>query len=128
MLRGTLRAAQVDGTPERCGVAFADGSVITGLNVNHAAVGAEVVAGIRPERIVVHAHDAPQPHNAVRASVRNVIYFGDHLRLLCSVGSGGDIASQDDATVKLPLAASSIPQPGDALWLQFPPELTRIYS
>ena len=123
MMRGTVRAVQVDGALERCGVTLADGSVITGINVNGAAAGAQVVAGIRPERVVVHAADAAERHNTIRAQVRNVIYFGDHLRLMCSVGEG-----QDDATVKLPLSAQAVPRPGDALRLEFPPELTRIYS
>ncbi|HEY4069874.1 MAG TPA: ABC transporter ATP-binding protein [Burkholderiaceae bacterium] len=127
MLRGTLsapgEAPRADGTPGRCGVALADGSVLAGLNVNHAVAGAPVVVGIRPERIVVHAPQTLPPPNAVRAAVRNVIYFGDHLRLLCRVGDG-----PDEATVKLPLSAPTLPRPGDALWLEFPPELTRIYS
>ena len=51
------------------------------------------------------------------------IYFGDHLRLLCSVGEG-----QSDSTVKLPLAAPAVPAAGDSVWLEFPPDLTRIYT
>jgi putative spermidine/putrescine transport system ATP-binding protein len=52
-----------------------------------------------------------------------VIYFGDHLRLLCRVGEG-----QSDATVKLPLAVPAVPAVGDAVWLEFPPDLTRVYA
>jgi hypothetical protein len=44
------------------------------------------------------------------------------LRLLCAVGDG-----QPEATVKLPLASAHAPRPGDSVWLEFPPELTRIY-
>ena len=123
MLQGTVRAAQVEGVPDCCAVALADGSVIAGINVNRAAAGETVAVGIRPERIAVHAADAAQRHNTVGAQVRSVIYFGDHLRLVCSVGVG-----QDDATVKLPLSIQAVPRPGDALRLEFPPELTRIYS
>ena len=52
-----------------------------------------------------------------------VIYFGDHLRLLCSIGE-----SQVEATVKLALSGGTPPQAGDAVWLEFPPELCRIYT
>jgi putative spermidine/putrescine transport system ATP-binding protein len=51
-----------------------------------------------------------------------VLYFGDHLRLLCHAGDG-----QPEATVKLPLSAPAVPQAGDEVWLELPPEFTRIY-
>ena len=123
MLRGSVLAAEVAGHAGRCSVALPDGRAITGLNVNGAAVGAQVVAGIRPERIVVHLQAPAERGNMLQAEVKNIIYFGDHLRLLCGVGDG-----QDDATVKLPLSALSTPQPGDSVWLEFPHELTRVYS
>ena len=120
MLRGTVRAVHSGGS---CEMALADGRVVSGVNVNAAAIGAEVVAGIRPERIVVHALAAPARANVLQAQVRGIIYFGDHLRLLCGVGEG-----QDDATVKLPLSAAVVPKPGDTLWLELPQELTRVYA
>ncbi|HEX7441576.1 MAG TPA: ABC transporter ATP-binding protein, partial [Caldimonas sp.] len=123
MLRGTVRAAQVDNDSERCGIVLTDGRVLTGLNVNGARVGAQVEACIRPERIVVHTHAVNERGNVLQAQVRGVIYFGDHLRLLCSVGEG-----QSAATVKLPLSVPAVPQPGDAVWLELAPELTRIYA
>ena len=123
MLRGTVRALQVDNDSECCTVVLTDGRVLTGLNVNGAQVGAEVEACIRPERIVVHAHAMPERGNVLQAQVQSVIYFGDHLRLLCSAGEG-----QSAATVKLPLAVPVVPQPGATVWLELPPELTRIYA
>jgi len=122
MLRGTVKATQADGAARHCGVALGDGSVITGINVNGAAAGAQIVAGIRPERIVVvDGVDTIERPNTIRAQVRSVIYFGDHLRLVCSVGP-------EEATVKLPLSAVSVPRPGDTLRLELPPALTRIYA
>jgi putative spermidine/putrescine transport system ATP-binding protein len=56
------------------------------------------------------------------ARVTSAIYYGDHLRLLCALG-----AEQAAATVKLPLSLGAVPRQGDAVWLEFPPELTRIY-
>jgi putative spermidine/putrescine transport system ATP-binding protein len=122
-LRGTVRAAQVDDDSERCGIVLTDGRVLTGLNVNGAPVGAQVEACIRPERIVVHTHAVHDRGNVLQAQVRNVIYFGDHLRLLCMVGDG-----QGVATVKLPLSVPAMPRPGDTIWLELAPELTRIYA
>ena len=119
LLHGTVRAS--DGG--RCGIVLTDGRVLTGVNVNGAAVGAAVQAGIRPERIVLHAQAPAEHGNVLQATVANVIYFGDHLRLLCQVGEG-----QPDATVKLPLSVPRVPAVGDAVWLEFPSEFTRIYA
>ncbi len=121
VLKGTVRAAHVDHGNERCGIVLTDGRVISGVNVNGVSVGAEVEACIRPERIVLHAEPLERG-NVLQAVVSGIIYFGDHLRLLCDVGAG-----QAAATVKLPLAAALVPRSGDNVWLEFPPELTRIY-
>ena len=120
VLEGTVRATDGD----RCGIVLTDGRVVTGLNVNGAAVGAAVQASIRPERIVLHRDlaTAGQP-NRLQARVASVIYYGDHLRALCHVGQG-----QAEATVKLPLAGSLHPREGDDVVLELPSELTRIYA
>ena len=112
MLHGTVRAT--DG--ERCGIVLTDGRVLTGVNVNGAAVGAAVQAGIRPERIVLHDRTPGERTNVLQARVGSVIYFGDHLRLLCSIGEG-----QSDATVKLPLSAPAVPPPATASGWNFRP-------
>ena len=123
MLRGTVRAASVDNDNERCGIVLTDGRVLTGLNVNGAKVGDAVEACVRPERIVAHTQPVSERGNVLEAQVRNVIYFGDHMRLLCAIGDG-----QAAATVKLPLSVPSAPRAGDAVWLELAPELTRIYA
>ncbi len=117
VLAGTVRAAD----PERCGIVLDDGRVVAGVNVNEAPVGTRVEACIRPERIVLHAV-APGRTNVLQASVSSLIYFGDHLRVLCDAGQG-----QAPATVKLPLASGTIPRVGDSVWLEFPQEYTRVY-
>ena len=124
MLAGTVSAC--DGS--LCSVTLAGGHSLTGLNVNATAPGAAVVAGIRPERIVVHP---PQPEGAARANllparVRSIIYFGDHQRLLCDLDSGA--GSTEEATVKLPLSAPWLPQPGESVALELPPSQTRVYA
>jgi putative spermidine/putrescine transport system ATP-binding protein len=117
VLKGTVRAAD----EERCGIVLTDGRVIAGINVNRAGVGESVEACIRPERIALHAQGGNR-NNVLQATVTSVIYFGDHQRLLCSLGEG-----QPPATVKLPLAVPVAPRAGETVWLEFPQEHTRVY-
>jgi len=119
VLRGQVRATEGG----RCGMALLDGGVLRGTNVNQAVVGDTVEACIRPERILMHRESPGDRANLVHVRVASVVYFGDHLRLLCSVG-----ASQAQATVKLSLSVATPPRPGEFVWLEFPAEFTRIYS
>lgn len=106
---------------DQCSVLLPCGSTAAGVNVNAAVKGVRGQACIRPERIQVHrAADRPEG-NCVAATVDDVIYFGDHLRLRCQV------AQQAQATVKIALASQTIPAPGDQVWLHLPPEHLRIY-
>jgi putative spermidine/putrescine transport system ATP-binding protein len=118
-LPGTVRHCVGD----HCAIALSDGRTLTGLNVNAAAVGARVEACIRPERIVLHREPQAGRANIVPARVSGVIYYGDHLRAICSTGEG-----QQEATVKLPLAGGVVPRAGDEVVLEWPAALTRIYS
>ncbi|MBQ1762678.1 MAG: ABC transporter ATP-binding protein, partial [Aquincola sp.] len=78
MLPATLRTTGADGRADRCSAVMADGTVLTGINVNAATQGAEVMVGIRPERIGVHAAPpAGGAANLLRAQVRSIVYFGD---------------------------------------------------
>ncbi|MDH4393633.1 MAG: ABC transporter ATP-binding protein [Aquabacterium sp.] len=122
VLTGTVRAAHTDGGAERCGVVLPDGRVLTGLNINQAAVGDAVQACVRPERIMLHTRAPAERGNLLQAQVGSVIYYGDHLRLICRLAGG-----QPDASAKLPLSTPTVPHPGDTVWLEFPPEFTRIY-
>jgi putative spermidine/putrescine transport system ATP-binding protein len=119
VLKGTVRAAD----PERCGIVLPDGRVLTGLNINHAKVGDAVEACIRPERVVLQRAPGAERANVLQATVSGVIYYGDHLRLLCRAGD-----SQPEATVKLPLSTGTPPRAGDTVWLEFPSEFTRVYT
>ncbi|MCB2021963.1 MAG: ABC transporter ATP-binding protein [Rhizobacter sp.] len=108
---------------ERCAIALDGGRTITGLNVNGAAVGDRVEACIRPERIMLHRGPQAGRANTVPARVSDVIYYGDHLRATCTAGEG-----LPAATVKLPLAGGPPPRAGDEVDLEWPVDLTRIYS
>jgi putative spermidine/putrescine transport system ATP-binding protein len=105
----------------QCQVALPCGTLFNGLNVNAASSNQPVQACARPERIQVHLDGSQPDNNCIRAQVADVIYFGDHLRLRCT------LPSQADATVKVPLSSSAIPQAGQSVWLHMPPEHLRIY-
>ena len=121
VLKGQLRRGG-----EQAEMVLPDGRVLAGLNVNGASAGAAVEACIRPERVVLHRRSGAPGANMLAAEVARVIYFGDHMRLLCSLGGG-----QAEATVKLPLASldgSATPQAGEAVLLEFPTAHARIYA
>lgn len=105
----------------QCDVRLPCGTLLSGLNVNTAVNTSPVQACIRPERINVHLGNAKPCDNSIQATVDDVIYFGDHLRLRCT------LQGQAEATVKLSLFSNAIPQPGQTVWLHLPPEHIRIY-
>jgi putative spermidine/putrescine transport system ATP-binding protein len=92
-----------------------------GVNVNTAHNGAEVVASVRPERIVVYTQSPLPELNVFKAVLADLLYFGDHLRLRCVMEGQGVV------TVKLPLSSVSPPERGDVLWLHVAPEHLRVY-
>jgi putative spermidine/putrescine transport system ATP-binding protein len=105
----------------QCNITLPCGSQLSGVNVNAASQGQAVQACIRPERIHVQLDTETPAANSLSATVIDVIYFGDHLRLRCTV------ANQAAATVKIALSSHTIPRPGDSVWLNLPPEHLRIY-
>lgn len=108
------------------GLRLASGLWLSGINVNQARPGDRVEACVRPERIVMHSEQTAPAQNVVPATVARAIYYGDHLRLLCTVD-----ADLPPASVKLPLTredANPHPQPGAPVLLEFPPPSTRIYA
>ncbi|MDO8447926.1 MAG: ABC transporter ATP-binding protein [Rhodoferax sp.] len=104
-----------------CTVQLPCGSRLSGVNVNAATPGQTVQACIRPERICPQLGSDQPAANGLRATINDVIYLGDHLRLRCTV------ANQAHATVKIALSSQTMPQPGDAIWLQLPQEHLRVY-
>ncbi|MDP2771392.1 MAG: ABC transporter ATP-binding protein [Giesbergeria sp.] len=110
----------VQTTGPHCEVAMADGTRLSGVNVNHANVGDTVQCSVRPERIGLLQGTAPTG-NSLQAAVADVIYFGDHLRLRCQAGG------QPEISVKLPLQHAGTLHAGDSIALHIPPEHLRIY-
>ncbi|TWC66486.1 ABC transporter ATP-binding protein [Herbaspirillum sp. SJZ099] len=110
---------------ERCALRLPDGVQLTGLNVHRAHAGQTVVACVRPERIRLHAGAAPESAgpNRIKARIAGLIYFGDHVRVRCSV------AGQDDCFVKLALsdpALAGLAEGGEAT-LEIAPQYLRCF-
>jgi putative spermidine/putrescine transport system ATP-binding protein len=118
MLNGSLTST----TGDTCELVTANGTRFIGLNVNNLEVGASGLGSIRPERIEVSLTEPTDGRNTLRATVSDVIYFGDHLRLRCSVNG------QEEATVKLPLSGLELPVEGMTVWLNFPAQHLRVYA
>ena len=102
-----------------CVVGLANGVRMTGVNVNGASPGDPVRCCIRPERIELTG--VLNQANTFEATVADVIYFGDHLRLRC------EVPGQPDATVKLPLGTHVVPARGETIFLYAAEEYLRIY-
>lgn len=106
-------------TETGCTVGLPDGTRVTGVNVNGASPGENVVCCIRPERIELTG--VLNQANTFEAQVADLIYFGDHLRLRCTV------RGQSDAMVKMPLGRHDVPTLGDIVFLYAAEEFLRVY-
>ncbi len=95
-----------------CRVRLDTGEVIEALRVNPASDGRTLVS-IRPERMRLAAPGGDEP-NRLRATVRETIYFGDHLRLHAEVGG-------TPVMLKLPLAQAADVTNGAAVTLAVDP-------
>jgi putative spermidine/putrescine transport system ATP-binding protein len=112
-------ASAISGT--QCQMYLPCGATLGGMNINAAVSTNAVQACIRPERIVVHQTEHKPCDNSLLATLADVIYFGDHLRLRCT------LPGQAEATIKVPLSGNVVPTPGQSVWLHLPPEHLRIY-
>ena len=79
-----------------------------------------VQASIRPERIALATAD--QATNTLDVTLRDVIYFGDHLRLRCLLDG------QPEISVKVPLEHAGTLEPDSRVRLYLPPEHLRLYA
>jgi putative spermidine/putrescine transport system ATP-binding protein len=121
VLDGTVLHSQ-DGM---CQVQLKDGTRLSGVNVNQAQAGDTVQCSVRPERIAVltepQSPSNPATENALSATLSDVIYFGDHLRLRCQV------PQQPEMSVKVPLNNAGHFEPGQTIHLSIPPTHLRMY-
>ncbi len=94
-LAGTL--AELNG--DRACVRLADNNIVYARPVDVAGTGSSATLSIRPERLRLHAADSTcADDNRFPATVREIIYLGDHVRVRL-VALGGD-----ELTAKLPAA------------------------
>jgi putative spermidine/putrescine transport system ATP-binding protein len=114
-----LNGAVAASSGATCTVALANGCQVTGINVNGAKTGDNAQCCIRPERLDLTG--VLNQANTFEATVADVLYFGDHLRLRCSV------PQQEDAMVKLPLGRHEIPAIGENIFLYAAEEHLRVY-
>jgi len=75
------KVVSIDGT--RCEVLVDDGTRLVSEAVNVSAAGERTTLSLRPERIEFDPVDAMD--NVVEGSIREIIYLGDHLRIVMSV-------------------------------------------
>ena len=115
VLEGVVTSASADS----CLVGLPTGARMRGVNVNGARAGDKVMCCIRPERVELTG--VLNQANTFEATVADVIYFGDHLRLRCTV------TGQEDAMVKLPLGSHELPAIGESVFLYAPEEFLRVY-
>ena len=116
-----LEAQVIATSGDQC-VVQAGGLRLTGINVNGAATGETVQCSIRPERIqVAEPAQAPREHNIAEVSLKDMIYFGDHVRLRCQ------LPGQSDITVKQALEHRHALTMGQGLRLHMPAEHLRVY-
>jgi putative spermidine/putrescine transport system ATP-binding protein len=115
LLEGVVTAV----TETACTVGLPSGTRVSGINVNGAQPGDRVICGIRPERVELTG--VLNQANTFEATVADVIYFGDHLRLRCTV------PGQPEAMVKLALGRHEVPAPGDTVFLYAAEEYLRVY-
>jgi putative spermidine/putrescine transport system ATP-binding protein len=114
-----LDGVVVDSTGSECTVRLPSGCRVTGVDVNGAEPGAQVRCCIRPERLELTS--VLNQVNTFEATVEDVIYFGDHLRLRCTV------PGQPDAMVKFSLGRHDAPARGEAVLLYAAQEHLRVY-
>lgn len=73
----------------QCQIRLDSGAMVSGLNVLDLQIGARTRASIRPERLSLIPGDA----GPLSLTVREMIYFGDHLRVML-VGGGLEIMAK----------------------------------
>ena len=117
-LRASVRTVQ-DGLVE---LLLPDGSTLWGSNANEAESGQAVVACIRPERIRLIS-TLGSFANVLKATVKDLIYFGDHVRVRCA------ISQQEDFFIKLTLSDPALSglSEGRPVWLELDPERLRVF-
>ena len=91
-LLGTVVGADSDSV---CQVKLDSGAIVKAASGHGFELGSKVSVLMRPEKVLV-GDAATRADNAFTGKVEDVIYYGDHLRLMCNV------CGRSDFIVKLP--------------------------
>jgi putative spermidine/putrescine transport system ATP-binding protein len=68
-------------------VGLGDGITVTGRTGSPCAAGSAVLVSLRPERVQIGEHAADRT-NRLRGCVRDLVYLGDHLRVILDMPAG----------------------------------------
>jgi putative spermidine/putrescine transport system ATP-binding protein len=101
------------------GVQLHNGIVLRGRPMQPCQAQQALQASIRPERISLAPPE--QTANTLEVTLRDVIYFGDHLRLRCLMDG------QPEISVKVHLENAGVLEPDSRVRLYLPPEHLRLY-
>lgn len=77
-----------------------NGSIIKALNVNTNGTGSKTTLSIRPERVAINPSNEGDYQNVFKASIKELIYLGDHIRTRASV------CGDDEFVVKIANASA----------------------
>ncbi|WP_028998531.1 ABC transporter ATP-binding protein [Azohydromonas australica] len=72
-----------------CSVKLKQGVQVTAMAGHDITAGSQVTLSLRPERVLLGSQ-AAGCENVFNAKVKDVIYYGDHLRLVCDANLAGD--------------------------------------
>ncbi|WP_291297798.1 ABC transporter ATP-binding protein [Elioraea sp.] len=110
------RVAERDG--DMAAIVLADGRRLWARRADAGAEGSPAILSVRPERIAVAAAAADDlGENALAATVAEVIYLGDHVRVRLSLADGAEITAKRPAS-----AAMAGLVPGAAVAVAWQPE------
>jgi putative spermidine/putrescine transport system ATP-binding protein len=97
-----------------CVVRLSSGECVTALAVNVTGPGQQTSISLRPEKVQLKEPSGGAPRNRIMARVRDLLYLGDHSRLLLTVDADREFA------VKQPIGtAMAALTPGDNIPLYF---------
>jgi len=114
ILGGTVERVEETGL---CAVILDDGERVWARAVNVGGPGARTSLSFRPEKVHLEGPDTPDHPNRLHATVREVIYHGDHSRVRMTV------AGETGFTVKLRFRANRPrPRVGEMLFVSFAAE------
>jgi len=95
---------------DRCSLTLDDGTHVEAQAVNIEGVGSRSTLSLRPERVELEPSD--NRDNIVKGLVKEVLYLGDHLRIVMSV------AGNDEFIVKVPNGGrATVPVEGESYHL-----------